>query len=180
MKARHKTARFPFASTLLATALAASTATQVSFAADDQSATWSQKIITPEYALKAAEAAKAECSKHGWSVTVAVTDPSGLPIVVLRDRLAGWHTFEVAIGKARTAASWRSPTSSVAANVTKPDAAEKAILNQPGVVMIGGGLPIEAAGSMVAAIGVSGAPGGANDDLCAKAGIAAIESDLSF
>lgn len=180
MKAKHKTARISFASSLLAAALLATAATQVSYAEDDQSATWSQKIITPEFALKAAEAAKAECTKHGWPVTVAVTDPSGLPIVVLRDRLAGWHTFEVAIGKARTAASWRSPTSAVAANVTKPDAAEKAILNQPGVVMIGGGIPIEAAGSMVGAIGVSGAPGGANDDICGKAGIAAIESDLSF
>ncbi len=180
MKAKQKTARISFASSLLAAALLATAATQVSYAADDQSATWSQKIITPEFALKAAEAAKAECTKHGWPVTVAVTDPSGLPLVVLRDRLAGWHTYEVAIGKARTAASWRSSTSSVAANVTKPDAAEKAILNQPGVVMIGGGIPIEAGGSMVGAIGVSGAPGGANDDICGKAGIAAIESDLSF
>ena len=180
MKAKYKKSPVSFAAGLLATALIAAAIPQVSFAEDDQSATWSQKIITPEFALKAAEAAKAECTKHGWPVTVAVTDPSGLPLVVLRDRLAGWHTYEVAIGKARTAASWRSPTSSVAANVTKPDAAEKAILNQPGVVMIGGGLPIEAGGSMVGAIGVSGAPGGANDDICGKAGIAAIESDLSF
>lgn len=180
MKAKHKKFSVSLASGLLASALFATAATQVSFAADDSSATWSQKIITPEFALKAAEAAKAECTKHGWPVTVAVTDPSGLPIVVLRDRLAGWHTFEVAIGKARTAASWRSPTSAVAANVTKPDAAEKAILSQPGVVMIGGGIPIEAGGTMVGAIGVSGAPGGANDDICGKAGIAAIESDLSF
>lgn len=180
MKAKHKIIPVSFASGLLATALIATAATQMSFAADEPSAIWSQKIITPAFALKAAEAAKAECAKQGWPVTVAVTDPSGLPIVVLRDRLAGWHTFEVAIGKARTAASWRSPTSAVAANVTKPDAPEKAILNQPGVVMIGGGLPIEAAGSMVGAIGVSGAPGGANDDICGKAGIAAIESDLSF
>lgn len=180
MKAKHKKFSVSLASGLLATALFATAATQVSFAADDSPATWSQKIITPEFALKAAEAAKAECTKHGWPVTVAVTDPSGLPIVVLRDRLAGWHTFEVAIGKARTAASWRSPTSAVAANVTKPDAAEKAILSQPGVVMIGGGIPIEAGGTMVGAIGVSGAPGGANDDICGKAGIAAIESDLSF
>lgn len=180
MKAKDKTARISFASSLLAATLLATAATQVSLAADESSPTWSQKIITPAFALKAAEAAKAECTKHGWPVTVAVTDPSGLPIVVLRDRLAGWHTFEVAIGKARTAASWRSPTSAVAANVTKPDAAEKAILNQPGVVMIGGGIPIEAGGSMVGAIGVSGAPGGDNDDICAKAGIAAIADELSF
>ena len=148
--------------------------------ADEPTATWSQRIITPEFALKAAEAAKTECTKHGWSITVAVTDPSGLPIVVLRDRLAGWHTYDVAVGKARTAASWRSATSAVAENVTKPDSAEKAIMSQPGVVMIGGGLPISAGGSVVGAIGVSGAPGGANDDICGAAGITAIQSDLDF
>ncbi len=143
-------------------------------------ATWTQKVITPEIALQAAQAAKSECEKRGWQVTVAVADPAGLPLVMLRSRYAGWHTVEAATGKARTAASWREPTSNVAARVTRPDAAEKAVMNLPGVVMIGGGLPIEAGGQMVGAIGVSGAPGGANDDLCAKAGIAAIESDLAF
>ena len=144
------------------------------------SATWTQKIITPETALKAAQAAKAECVKRGWQVAVAVTDPAGLPLVVLRDRYAGWHTLAAAEGKARTAASWRDATSAVAARVNKPDAAEQAIKNLPGVVMVGGGLPIDAAGQMVGAIGVSGAPGGDNDDVCAKAGIAAIEGDLAF
>ncbi|MDA3876162.1 MAG: heme-binding protein [Halothiobacillus sp.] len=163
---------------LIASVLA--TATSMTAQAAEPEATWSQKIITPEFALKAAEAAKTECAKHGWPITVAVTDPSGLPLVVLRDRLAGWHTYEVAVGKARTAASWHQATSAVAANITKPDALEKAIMNQPGVVMIGGGLPIDGGGTMVGAIGVSGAPGGANDDICAKAGIAAIEADLNF
>ncbi len=144
------------------------------------SATWTQKIITPETALKAAQAAKAECAKRGWQVAVAVTDPSGLPLVVLRDRYAGWHTVAAAEGKARTAASWREATSNVAARVNKPGSAESAIKNLPGVVMIGGGLPIEAAGQMVGAIGVSGAPGGDNDDICAKAGLDAIEGDLAF
>jgi uncharacterized protein GlcG (DUF336 family) len=49
-----------------------------------------------------------------------------------------------------------------------------------GVVAIGGGRPIESAGSLVGAIGVSGAPGGEADDLCARAGIAEIADDLEF
>ncbi len=149
-------------------------------AAHADSATWKQTIITPETALKAAQVAKAECAKRGWQVAVAVTDPSGLPLVLLRDRFAGWHTVAAAEGKARTAASWREATSAVAARVNKPGAAESAIKNLPGVVMIGGGLPIEAAGQMVGAIGVSGAPGGDNDDVCAKAGLDAVEGDLAF
>ena len=99
---------------------------------------------------QAAQAAKSECEKRGWQVTVEVADPAGLPLVVLRSRYAGWHTVEAATGKARTAASWRESTSNVAARVTKPDAAEKGVMNLPGVVMIGGGLPIEAAGRLSA------------------------------
>ena len=145
-----------------------------------ESATWAQQVITPETALKAALAAKEECQKRHWQVSVTVADPSGLPLVMLRDRYAGWHTVEAANGKARTAASWREATTGVATQVTKPDAANKAVMNLPGVVMIGGGMPIEAGGQRVGAIGVSGAPGGDDDDICAKAGIAAIEGDLAF
>jgi uncharacterized protein GlcG (DUF336 family) len=47
-------------------------------------------------------------------------------------------------------------------------------------LMIGGGIPVTAAGAMVGAVGVSGAPGGEEDDKCAKAGIAAIEERLMF
>ena len=47
-------------------------------------------------------------------------------------------------------------------------------------LMVGGGLPIEASGSIVGGIGVSGAPSGELDDDCARAGIAAIEDDIAF
>ena len=148
--------------------------------ADGPASTWTQKVITPEVALKAAQAARAECAARGWQVAVAVADPSGLPLVVLRDRYAGWHTLAAAEGKAGTAASWRQSTSAVAARVNAPGSAEQAIRNLPGVVMIGGGLPIEAAGQMVGAIGVSGAPGGDNDEICAKAALQAVSGDLEF
>ena len=149
-------------------------------AAHADAATWTQRIITPELALRAAQAAKAECAKRGWQVSVAVSDPAGLPLVMLRDRYAGWHTVAAAEGKARTAASWRQPTDAVAARVDQPGAPEQAIKNLPGVVMIGGGAPIEAAGQMVGAIGVSGAPGGDNDTICAQAGLDAIADALAF
>jgi uncharacterized protein GlcG (DUF336 family) len=58
--------------------------------------------------------------------------------------------------------------------------AEQEIKNLPGVVMIGGGMPTDAAGQMIGAIGMSGAPGGDNDDVCAMAGLAAVEGDLAL
>lgn len=144
------------------------------------SATWTQSVLTPEAALKAATAAQAECRRLGWQITVAVTDPVGLPLVLLRDRYAGWHTVDAATAKARTAASWRSETGTVAQHVLKPDSPEQAIVNLPGVLMMAGGLPVESAGHMVGAIGISGAPGAENDVQCARAGLAAIEGDLGF
>jgi uncharacterized protein GlcG (DUF336 family) len=54
------------------------------------------------------------------------------------------------------------------------------IRNLPGAVIIGGGLVVESGGSLVGAIGVSGAPGGDADGACAKAGIEAIQSKLDF
>ena len=52
--------------------------------------------------------------------------------------------------------------------------------NLPGAVVLGGGLVIEAGGSLVGAVGVSGAPGGDADDACAKAGIDAVRDRLDF
>ena len=54
------------------------------------------------------------------------------------------------------------------------------IRHLPGVVVIGGGMIVEASGSLVGAVGVSGAPGGDADDACAKAGIEAIRDKLEF
>ncbi|HEX9702025.1 MAG TPA: heme-binding protein [Rhodospirillales bacterium] len=46
--------------------------------------------------------------------------------------------------------------------------------------MLGGGVPVEAQGSIIGAVGVSGAPGGDMDDACARAGIDAVAADLAF
>ena len=54
------------------------------------------------------------------------------------------------------------------------------IRNLPGAVIIGGGMIVESSGSLVGAIGVSGAPSGDADDACAKAGIEAIRDKLDF
>jgi uncharacterized protein GlcG (DUF336 family) len=46
--------------------------------------------------------------------------------------------------------------------------------------MVGGGVPVEAAGSIVGGVGISGAPGGAEDDACARAGIDAVIADMEM
>lgn len=50
----------------------------------------------------------------------------------------------------------------------------------PRAVILGGGIVIEAQGSLVGAVGVSGATDGDADDTCAKAGIEAVRDKLDL
>ena len=111
-------------------------------------------------------------------MAVAVTDRSGVAQVLLRDRFAGPHTVTVAIDKAWTAVSFRQDTLSFARTTADPAHAGPRHFER--VVAVGGGVPIEAGGSMLGAIGVSGGPGGEADDRCARSGLEAVRSDLDF
>jgi uncharacterized protein GlcG (DUF336 family) len=151
----------------------------LAFAASGENATFNVKVLTPETALKAAQAALKSCRDRGYQATVAVVDRMGVVQVLLRDRFAGAHTPDMATAKAYTAASFRTNTTDLA-EATQPGKPASGIRNRPGVAAVGGGLMIEAGGSLLGAIGVSGAPGGREDDACAAAGIAAIREDIEL
>ena len=141
--------------------------------------TFAVKVLTPETALKAAQAALKKCRDGGFQATVAVVDRMGVTQVVLRDRFAGPHTVEMARAKAWTAVSFRTNTSALA-DATQAGRPSSGIRHLPGVAAVGGALMVEAGGALLGAIGVSGAPGGKEDDTCAAAGIAAIRDDIEF
>ena len=142
-----------------------------------QEPTFDAKFLTPETALKAANAAMMHCRDQGYQVAVAIVDRGGVDQIMLRDRYAGAHTPSTAMGKAWTALSFRSSTTNMM-NLLKEGTLPTAIGNLDRVVMAGGGMLIEAEGTVVGAIGVSGAPGAEADDNCAMAGIEAIADDL--
>jgi uncharacterized protein GlcG (DUF336 family) len=142
-------------------------------------ATFTVRVLTPETALKAAQAALAKCRASGYQVAVGIVDRMGVAQVVLRDRFAGPHTPDTAVAKAYTAVSFRTNTSELA-EATQPGRPQSGIRHRPGVAAVGGGIVIEASGSLLGAIGVSGAPGGREDDLCAAAGVEAIREELEL
>ncbi len=119
------------------------------------------------------------CRRQDAQIAVAVVDRGGRTQVLLRDVLAGPHTIQVSQGKAVTALSFRIPTSQLAAE-TGPGAPASGLRSVEGVTAIGGGLVIQSRGSIVGAIGVSGAPGPANDEACAKAGIDSVIDRLAL
>ena len=144
-----------------------------------QGATHSVRVLTPETAWKATQAALNTCRDAGYQVSVAVVDRFGVEQTMWRDRFAGPHTPQTAIDKAWTAVSFRTPTTELA-RMTQPGQPSSGIRQVPRFVGAGGGLLIEAAGSILGGIGVSGAPTGDADDVCAKAGIAAIQVDVEL
>ncbi len=160
---------------LAAVAMAVSTLPAI--AADP--ATFSVKMLTPEAALKAAQAALAKCRADGFQVAVAVVDRSGVTQVLLRDRFAGPHTVDMAQRKAWTAVSFRAGTTELDREM-QPGRPSGGVRHLPGVAAVGGGRVIEGGGSIFGAIGISGAPGPANDDACAAVGIKAISDSLEF
>jgi uncharacterized protein GlcG (DUF336 family) len=151
----------------------------VPLAAGGQGATFTTKSLTPETALKAAQAALAKCRADGYQVAVAVVDRAGLTQVLLRDRFAGAHTPDFAVNKAWTAVSFRTNTTELE-KATRAGQPMAGIRNVPRFASVGGGMMIEGGGSLVGGIGVSGAPSGDADDACARAGIKAISDELEL
>jgi uncharacterized protein GlcG (DUF336 family) len=132
--------------------------------------------LSHEAALRAVRVATQACAEAGFHISTAVVGRDGRLAAFLRMPLAGPHTIEVAQRKAYTALTYQSSTAAMM------DRAH--LSNTPGVLLIGGGLPIRAGGRVVGAIGVSGAPGrerpGDEDEECARAGIAAVIEALEF
>jgi len=181
MKASARTDLFLAANAMIARMLlvALSFVLAVVHAAKAEEPLTTYKSLSPELALDLARASLENCRTRGYQVAVAVVDRFGVIQVVLRDRFAGPHTVSTASGKAWTAATFRTSTTELNA-MSQPGMMQSGIRNLPGTVIIGGGLIVEAGGSLVGAIGVSGGPGGDADEACAKAGIDAIRDRLEF
>jgi len=160
-------------------ALCAALLTFAPSASADEDAVMSFKSLTPDAALIVAKAALEACRDAGFQVAVAVVDRAGVTQVLLRDRFAGTHTIETATRKAWTSASFKTSTGAMAELVQSGEII--GIEELPGVSIVGGGMIIEDGdGSLLGAIGVSGAPGGGRDEACAAAGIEAIEDRIAF
>ncbi len=147
--------------------------------AEEQEALATFKSMKPALALQLAQATLDACRQAGYQVSVAVVDRSGITQVILRDQLAGAHTPETARRKAWTAASFRTNTL-VMTEETQSGKEQSGVRFVSEALMVGGGIPVTTAGTLVGAVGVSGAPGGDLDHDCALIGIDAIEEELMF
>lgn len=118
-------------------------------------------------AKKIAAGTIAECQKNGWNVSVAVVDNHGGLVYYERMEDTQYASNDIAIGKARAAATYRRPTRAFADAINKGSPGTATL---PGVVASPGGVPIFVDGKITGAVGVSGVTGD-QDEQCAMAGI---------
>ena len=134
------------------------------------------KDISMLMAVTMAETAIATCKANGYNVSANVVGRNGEVIVAMRGDGTGPHTMEFARLKAYTSRT-RNQTSLQTMKLLE-DPANAFIRQIPNVVGVGGGVPIRVGNEVIGAVGVSGAPGGEKDEVCANAGIAKVEAAL--
>lgn len=135
--------------------------------------------IPTSLAVEADQAAIAACAAQGLKVTALTIDSEGVPIALISGDGAAAITQRIASGKAETALKTKM-TSGEAAIRAKTDPAFMAqLMADPSMgPPRQGGVPIRIGTEVVGAIAVSGAPSGAVDEPCAKAGLAKIQDRL--
>jgi len=144
-----------------------------------EDATFDITLMTPETAMKVAKVALDSCRSKGYQVAVVVVDRMGVPQAMIRDRYAGAHTPDTAFRKAWTAVSFRTDTLALA-ELSGPGSAMSGARDITNALMLAGGVPVEAGGSTLGGVGVSGAAVPDDDAECARAGIAAVSTELEF
>jgi len=132
------------------------------------------KRLSFESTVKIVQSAIAACRKQTIQIAVVVIDRGGNIQLAARDTLAVDLTLRIAEQKAYTALSFNSSTSILATRTNSR------LNSLDGLLMLGGGLPIEVGGVIYGAIGVSGAPSPDVDEKCATAGLNAIIEDLEM
>lgn len=135
------------------------------------------KNIGMELARDIANEAVLACRKDGFSVSAVVVDRYGLLRAALRDDSAARFTLEIAERKANmTVMAW---TDSGTFRKARKDIQQE--LNHiDGLIVMEGGIKIVASGYNLGAIGVSGAPGGDKDAVCAKKALEKLSERIEF
>jgi uncharacterized protein GlcG (DUF336 family) len=135
-----------------------------------------EKNVSMAMAMAIIQGTLEQCTKDGFKVSVVIVDKGGNVAASIRGDGTNPHTMEFARLKAYTART-RNQTSLQTMKLLE-DPANAFIRQIPNVVGVGGGVPIRAGNEPIGGVGVSGAPGGEKDEVCANAGLAKVADAL--
>ena len=111
--------------------------------------------VTCEAAAAVAEACVEHARGQGLKICAAVVDSSGVLTAFLRMPGAPFHSADIAIDKAYTAASFGVPSGLLGQAMQQHSAAVQAgVPLRPRVILFGGGVPLELNGECIGAVGV--------------------------
>src|SRR5947209_6865971 len=150
-------------------------ASALSSTAFAQQATVTERTLSLDAAWQAAAGALESCRKSGYNVTVTVLNKAGRTKAVVHDDGANPHTVENSLRKAYTALTTRTASGEMGKRIAG-NPASIGFLSLQNITTLEGALPIKAGNDVVGSIGVSGAPGGDKDAVCAQAGIDRIKA----
>jgi uncharacterized protein GlcG (DUF336 family) len=114
--------------------------------------------LSSDAANALAHAARVECERIGWKVSVAVVDIDGVLQAFTRGDGAGVHSVQVAQDKAFTVAGFGVPTSTINERY-KDKPPIHFFAKTPHLIAGEGALPITLGNEVVGAIGVAGSTG---------------------
>jgi uncharacterized protein GlcG (DUF336 family) len=135
-----------------------------------------EKNVSMALSMAIMQGALDQCTKDGYKVSVVIVDRGGNVAASVRGDGTPPHTLNFARMKAYTARTRSQPSLQTMKQMEDP---AFAFLRQiPDVVGVGGGVPIKAGNEVIGGVGVSGAPGGEKDEVCANAGLAKVEDAL--
>jgi uncharacterized protein GlcG (DUF336 family) len=113
-------------------------------------------VISAEGALQLIAAAQRGATAAGLAVSIAVVDPSGLPVGFLRMDGAPMGTIALVKKKAHSAAMFATPTHAWHGILSGDAALRDGLLRTAEFTILGGGVPLIAGGTLIGALGVSG------------------------
>ena len=135
------------------------------------------KRLSASLAAELVMGAVAACEQKNYHVGVVVLDYSGVQQAALRgDDAAGQNVLN-AFDKAYTAATFGMDTAELVER-SKTGGVSSAFVKVPHLLLNAGGVAIKVGDEVIGAIGVSGAPGGDNDVVCAKAALDKIKDRM--
>lgn len=133
--------------------------------------------LSAALAAEAVAVAVEACAQKNYRVAAVLIDYSGVRQAALRGDGANQQNILTANDKAFTAATFGTDTADLVAR-SRTGRVSSSFAKVPHLVLASGGVVIKVNDMVIGAIGVSGAPGGDNDALCAKAGLEKIKDRM--
>lgn len=137
----------------------------------------STKRLSASLAAELTMATVAACAQKNHRVGVVVLDYSGVQQAALRGDGAAPQNVLNAFDKAYTAASFGMDTAELVER-SKAGPVSHEFIKVPHLLLNAGGVVIRVGNEVIGAIGVSGAPGGENDVVCAMAALEKIKDRM--